>query len=174
MTFLESLQVGNNIDRIKEIIDSDVLAKAAMTHRSPLAESALTEFLIRLNDLLQKCKKSGLPVDFSDDIADGSNVTDLVSRLRNAACHMTSDLRLLEDEMPFCFSIIGPWATSGHGSQITNRYPDDVLFCYGDEKAYFERHLCRAYREAVEKLRTLPVDPPPQGHKGGSFWCCWL
>lgn len=108
MTFLESLQVGNNVDRIKEIIDSEVLAKSARVHRSPLAESALTEFLIRLNDLLRKCKEFGLPVDFSDDVANGLNVTDLVSKLRNSVCHITSGGRLLEDEMPFCFSIIGP------------------------------------------------------------------
>lgn len=91
MTFLESLQVGNNVDRIKEIIDSEVLSKAANIHRSPLSVSALIEFLIRLNDLLQKCKNSGLSVDFSDDIADGLDVTDLVSKLRNSACHITSN-----------------------------------------------------------------------------------
>lgn len=106
ITFLESLQIDNNIGRIKEIIDSEVLLNSASTNRSSLCESALIEFLIRLNDLLQKCKTLDLEIVFSDDIPNSLNITDLVSKLRNSACHITSRCRLLDNEIPFCFSII--------------------------------------------------------------------
>jgi hypothetical protein len=106
ITFLESLQVENNIGRIKDIIDSEVLSNSASVNRSALSESALIEFLIRLNDLLQKCKNLGCEINFSDDVPNNLNITDLISKLRNSACHITSMSRLLENEIPFCFSII--------------------------------------------------------------------
>ncbi|PIZ01691.1 hypothetical protein COY60_02245 [Candidatus Gracilibacteria bacterium CG_4_10_14_0_8_um_filter_38_28] len=174
LTFLESLQVENNIGRIKEIIDSQILSNAASINRSPLSECALIEFLIRLNDLLQKCKLLCITVDFCDDIPNGLNITDLVSKLRNSACHIPSNSRLLNNEIPFCFSIIGPGATAKYGSGIVNRYLDDIVFCYGNDIVYLKRHLIRAYLESMKKLKALPIDQPLKGYKGGSFGCCWI
>lgn len=173
ITFLESLQVENNIGRIKEIIDSNVLLNAASVNRSSLSESALIEFLIRLNDLLQKCKSLGIEIDFSDDIPNNLNITDLVSKLRNSACHITSKSRLLDNEIPFCFSIIGPLATARYGNWITNKYEDDIIFCYGNDASYLNRHLIRAYNESKQRLEKITIEPPIE-YKWWSFWCCWL
>lgn len=174
ITFLESLQIENNIGRIKEIIDSKVLSNAASVKRSPLSESALIEFLIRLNDLLQKCKSLGSEVNFKDDIPNDLNITNLVSKLRNSACHITSMSRLLDNEIPFCFSIIGPSATARYGNWITNKYSDDIIFCYGNDISYLNRHLIRSYNESKEKLQQIIVEPPIEWYKWWSFWCCWL
>lgn len=174
ITFLESLQVNNNIDRIKEILDSNILQTAASKDRSSLCESALIEYLIRLNDLLQKCKKLDMWLNFKDDILNDDNITNLISNLRNSACHITSNWRLLNNEIPFCFSIIGPLRTAKYWSWISNEYEDDIIFCYGNNYAYLNRHLVRAYNESKDKLNNIEIEPPLDSYKWGSFWCAWI
>lgn len=54
--------------------------------------------MICLNDLLQKAKDFNVPVTFADDIAftgKVKNITDTVSMIRNALCHIPSKQHIL-------------------------------------------------------------------------------
>src|SRR5690349_15306993 len=73
-------EVYENNQRILEIIQSQIFTPQNVGH--PLYQSAFTEMMIRLNDLLQKCKNVQTPVIFTEDvplISGIANITDLVN-----------------------------------------------------------------------------------------------
>src|SRR5260221_4767272 len=86
--------VNSDIERIRTILDCNIFASKNIEEPwHPLYQSAFIELMISLNDLLQKCKHKKVPVVFTDavDISPKiGNVTDLVSKIRNAVCHIES------------------------------------------------------------------------------------
>lgn len=132
------------------IFDSGIFSPENFGHA--LFEPAVITLLINLNDLLQKAKDDDARVSFSDDVtvADKlSDVTDLVSKCRNAACHIGSPLHFIETNK-FTFNVIG--GKSPNAMRIGDvyygcDYEDDIAIYYGAFRLYLRRHALRAFNE---------------------------
>lgn len=156
-------EIRMDVDRVQEILKSNIFALEYARH--PLKQSAFTELMICLHDLLQKCKKSGVPVDFTEavDVTSDTNITDLVSGIRGVVCHITSKTHQLHDEDgKFTFNISYGACVLGSisGVEIKSDFDDDVCFFFGKRKIYLNRHIIRAFEEAKANL-IPPQDPTP-------------
>ena len=148
-----------NIDdgEIKESFGHiDELLKSQIMERGPasVAMAGLTLVLILLNDLLQKAAQDGMRIAFSDDVdpAWGRDITDLVNKMQNAVCHVSSGDRRV-GEIRYSFNVLSPGAGIVHdGKRIACDYPDDVAFNYGGKRIYLFRHIQRAAQEAADTL----------------------
>lgn len=152
-----------DVRRIQEILKTNIFAPENAMH--PLKQSAFTELMICLHDLLQKCKKSSVPVEFTEAVditADVSNVTDLVSSIRGAVCHITSKTHQLHDEGgKFTFNVNYGAGTFGLIGcvEIRSDFADDVCFFFGKRRIYLKRHIIRAFEEAKANLIPLTGYP---------------
>lgn len=135
------------ISRIKTLIDSRVIESDF-----PFAESAFIEILIRLHDLLQLLDGEGKRITFTDDvdIQNGVNdITDLVSKLRNAVCHVRSGNRRI-DTNTFVFNRFIGHVPNGikMGAIVMGcNYKDDIAFYYGPYRIYLNRHIKKLIAE---------------------------
>jgi hypothetical protein len=121
----------------------------------PIFEAAVVFLLINLNDLLQKAKTDGARISFTDHIALNdrvSDVTDLVSKMRNAACHLGSpenDIGI--SKFRFC-TVAGKQNAIMLGDlAIGCEFEDDIAIYYGRHRLYVRRHVARA----IEELRNV-------------------
>lgn len=117
-----------------------------------IATACSTHFFVHLHDLAQRAKTIGKPLVFTDDvdiINDVTNITDLISKLRNAVCHIRSRSRNM-GEGTFVFTRIVGYApraiVSKEHVQGCN-YPDDTALYYGAYRFYLSRHGTRAIKE---------------------------
>src|SRR5215204_4396057 len=82
-----------DILRIRKVMESGIFEPENRKH--PLRQSAFTEVIILLHDLLQKAKLQNLRVAFTDDVDtslwDVRDITDLVRHVRDGVCHIDSD-----------------------------------------------------------------------------------
>ena len=155
--FIEQSNTLYEFFRISEILESKIFNRE--NWMNPLVQSAFTELVIRLQDLLYKCDHSGNRINFSDDIIilKGKHgeeivkdVTDAINYVRNSVCHIESKRYLLDGKTVFYFNI----AYGKHnvadisGKKLTSDYEDDVCFFFGDQKIYLNRHVIRAFNEA--------------------------
>ena len=140
--------------RIRDIVGSGIFTKENLRH--PLMNSAVTELLICLHDLLQACKRKGVRITFDEDVAEEDDITDLVSKMRNSACHINSGNRDHETDagsVTNAFAVsMGAGGMAILGIQIGGQYKDDVTISYGIYWLYLNRHISRAYNEAVKEL----------------------
>ena len=120
------------------------------------AEATLTYLLIHMNEALQKLSKTGMRVDFKDDVHEG-DVTNLINLMRNALCHFGSPTRHLGPNGYAAFNVAIGKAEFFRTlqMQLTSDYDDDVAFNYGRYRIYLYRHIGRAFEEADVKLRAL-------------------
>lgn len=160
-SFTES-EIKSDIKRIKATLESNIFAPENSGH--PLLEASFTELIVCLNDLLQKAKDLGVPVTFSDDIVKMdkvNDITDTVSKIRNAVCHISSPLRFhtkTEQQMiNISFVVLYGKVSFAKIDEIEIRsdFADDVCFMYGAFKLYLNRHIIRAYVEACQKVLPL-------------------
>lgn len=130
-----------------------------------MKQSAFTELIICLHDLLQKCRKSGVPVEFTEAVditSDVANVADLVASIRGAVCHITSKTHQLHDEGgKFTFNVsYGATTLAVIGdTEIKSEFNDDVCFFFGKRRIYLNRHIIRAFEEAKTNLIPLTGYP---------------
>lgn len=117
-----------------------------------IAAACGTHFLIHIHDLAQRAKAIGRTLTFNDDVdlINGiTNITDLISKLRNAVCHIRSPSRKF-GEASFVFGRIVGYMPNGikfeNYTQGCN-YPDDVALYYGEYRFYLRRHGTRAIAE---------------------------
>lgn len=121
--------------------------------RSPLLQCAVVHLLICLNDLLQKARIDGNRIVFTDDVVieDGvADITDLVKKCRDAACHLNSPQHQV-DKCIFTFNVFfgGPGGgVNMDGVIFRCEYNDDVAVYYGHYRFYLKRHGMRALEEA--------------------------
>lgn len=118
------------------------------------SEAAFALLMIEMKDLLQILSKNNGRVNFSDDVTTG-DVTDLISTMRNAICHIGSPHRHMDGKNnTLSFGVI-----VGKGIlikvddlEIGSKYEDDIAFCYGKYVVYLKRHIHRAFKEAENTL----------------------
>lgn len=146
------------LQRCVGLFNSGVLAS-----NSIFAQSVFIEVMIRLNDILKALDKENERINFSDDVS-GEGVTDvtmLVRKMRNAACHDRVSREAKIGRGGFVFNrIIGKGKMTFSNKYkkniiIKSDYNDDVAFLYGDKKIYLKRHILRLLSEIEEKLSKL-------------------
>ena len=157
--FLTCHEIKSDIQRIETILGTGIFS--ATNSENPLFASALTELLIRLRDLLAKSDKLAKRVSFSDDVTikgNVSDVTNLVTFVRDALCHVDSDKHNHDEiQARITFNVIfGKAVLAQFGDvKIASEYEDDVAFFFGPQRLYLRRHIVRAFEEAQELL--LPI-----------------
>ncbi|MHC2791927.1 hypothetical protein ACVINZ_000939 [Mesorhizobium jarvisii] len=122
-----------------------------------VGEAAFALLMINMKDALQFMAKIDMRIAFTDDISEGGDVTDLISNMRNAICHVGSKLRHMDQNsntLSFGVAVGAGTLLQGPCYQLANPYADDVAFFYGKHRALLKRHCLRAYQEADAKLRA--------------------
>jgi hypothetical protein len=122
-----------------------------------LGEAAFVLLTINLNDALQALAKVNARVGFADDVSEG-DVTDLISKLRNAGCHIGSSIRHFGSDGMLYFNVLvgkGSLFRLGSSNELTNPYDDDVAVFYGKYRVLLRRHLRRAHAEAVQLFNAM-------------------
>lgn len=164
-------EITSDIDRIRSILGSGIFS--AENSNNPLFPSALTELLIRLQDLLAKSANLAKRVSFQDDVTIKGNVgdvTNLVAFVRDALCHVDSDKHDHDEiQARISFNVIfGKAVLAQLGNvSVESPYKDDVAFVFGPQRLYLRRHIVRAFEEAQSNL--LPVlQSAAKGHNNSS------
>lgn len=146
----EKFEIRNQLNRCIEIYGS-----GALYGDSILAQSALVELLIRFNDILQFLSSKKLRINFKDDVkGEGvSDVTVLVNKPRNAACHerTSGENNFSNSRFVYCKFLGGAKIQMPDGNLYGSDYPDDIAFFYGDKRIYLNRHIRRLLEE-IEKI----------------------
>ncbi len=153
--FFIKTQIETDFRRVTELINTDVFSDSTLI---VFREAVFTEVMIKLHDLLQKLNLLHKRVSFADDI-DSGDITDLVSNIRNAVCHMDSGEHKLrgDQQIKFTFNTAYGKTTllSAGGKKLTSDYQDDICFFFGDNKIYLKRHIVKCIREAEKKTQAL-------------------
>jgi hypothetical protein len=141
-TLLKS-EITYDIYRISKVMGSGIFEPGNRRH--PLRQSAFTEVIILLHDLLQKAKDCNVPVSFTDEVdtslPDVNDITDLVAKVRNGVCHINSKNHRTDKSPKSTFnqSFVG----------------DDLCFRVGRYKLLLEAHIIRAFKEVRQNLRPV-------------------
>ena len=153
-----------DIRRIHELLDSKVFDPENMRH--PLHKSAFIELMINLRDLLSKAEKYATRINFTDDIMQNkyvSDITDAVTAVRDACCHIDSFKRRFSgEEGHVSFMVVHGKMGLIRTSTINLRseYADDIAYIYGENRLYMKRHILRAFLEVCTVLMPLLQNHP--------------
>ncbi|MFA7286736.1 MAG: hypothetical protein WC052_03705 [Patescibacteria group bacterium] len=156
--FFTKDQLRSDMETIKGLLSTGVFSAPIL---QPFQESSFVSIALKLHDLLQKLSALGHRIRFSDDISqDDVDITDLVSKIRNAICHLNSPENLLDKktQLKFVFTMIvgkGNAISIGDKIMASSEYADDIAFYYGAHRLYLKRHLVRAINEAQETYVKL-------------------
>ena len=159
--FYVKSQTKSNIRDVNNLLNTGVFNVLVL---QPFQEPTFVSIILKLNDLLQKFRILNKRISFKDDISKG-DITDLISKIRNAICHLSSGENLLdkESQLKFVFNIaIGKVnAVQLNGKIVAkSEHDDDIAFFYGENRVYLKRHLIRVLNESIETARNLyPNDP---------------
>jgi len=159
MDFLTKSDIEISYSRIEKLLSCGIFSPE--NSDNPLVQSALAELLIRVRDLIAKSGKYSASVDFSEDINETdniSNVAQVIKFIRDAICHIDSDNHNNEE----CGARMSYNIVYGKGNlmkindvEIKSDYEDDVCFFFGAQKLYLNRHIIRAYQEAKANLEPV-------------------
>lgn len=150
-----------NIHRIEELLGCRIFDPASS--ENILQSAAFTELVICLRDLLYKTEKHAKRISFADDVMTNEyvhDITDAVTAVRDACCHINSFKRLFDDRgnRGSFLIIYGKGSPARIGDlELKSDYEDDIAFFYGKNRLYLKRHIIRAFKEATALL--APVLP---------------
>lgn len=151
--FFRDSEIETSIQRCIDIFNSEIFANE--NFRSPLIEPCVIMLLIKMNDVLQKLREDGKRIDFTEDVQfiNGiKDVTDLINKARNAACHISSGANYVAPQKRVFASVWGrcPQALNIDGALYGSDYEDDIAFFHGPLRVYLKRHLHRALLEVID------------------------
>ncbi|WP_454825348.1 hypothetical protein [Paraburkholderia xenovorans] len=161
--WLRAMQIGEAVSNCKKLFACGVFSDGGAG--SPMFEPAVVFLLINLNDLLQKADDSGHRVTFNDYIgasAGINDVTTLVNKCRNAACHIGSSESNIDTNV-FKFTVVVGEVPNAMriGEHIYGcDFADDIAIFYGKNRLYLRRHAQRALDEVVENLAKAGLIKP--------------
>lgn len=150
-----------SIGKIRDLLNCGIFDR--QNAGAILQSAAFTELMICLRDLLHKAEKYAKRISFTTDVIVNKyvqDVTDLVTAVRDACCHIDSFKRLFDDRgSRGAFLVI-----YGKGClakidelELKSNYDDDTAFFYGSNRIYMNRHIVRAFKEARSLLEPLLV-----------------
>jgi hypothetical protein len=164
MDFHTRVQITDSIERINKVLQTGIFNSAGEI--SPLQEAAFTEIILCLNDLLQKSKTLATKISFQEDLSVVNDkivdITDTISVVRNAICHIPSKSLVLNNISSTRFNFLAAGrAKLGFpgGSFIEAEYADDVCFYVGPYRLYLDRHIIRAFNEVQQTLDSWILKP---------------
>ena len=114
--------------------------------------------MICLRDLLHKAEKHAKRIGFTDEVLPNAyvkDITDCVTALRDAACHINSFKQLFDDQENRGFFNVayGRSNLMRIGDlELKSEYEDDFAVFYGANRLYFRRGVLRAFAEARAAL----------------------
>lgn len=159
MNFQTKADIEQSFSRIDKLFECGIFNQNNSTN--PLVQSALSELLIRLRDLMAKAEYYTTRIDFQDDVNQTEKITDVsdsIKFIRDAICHIDSDNHNHEE----CSARLSYNISYGKCNlmkigdvEIKSDYNDDVCFFFGSQKLYLNRHIKRAYTAAKEKLEPV-------------------
>lgn len=153
MDFITKSEVADSLDRIEKLIQCGIFNQNNAQHA--LMRAAFTEVMIHLSDLMSKAARYTERIDFKKDVIEG-DVTDLITNVRNALCHVSSGEHMLgsENSIKFSFNIaFGKCNVMKMGDvEIKSKYEDDICFFFGEKGIYLKRHIIRAAQMAQESF----------------------
>jgi hypothetical protein len=119
-----------------------------------ISEAVFIYLMVYLNDILRLVQREHR-VSFNEDVRvpdkPQADVTDLVSKVRNACCHIGSPAHIFNDivHSRFCMVVGKGSLFNINGQTIGGDYEDDIAFIFGPLKIYYRRHIIRAFNEAA-------------------------
>ena len=166
MSWFTKNELRTSFLRIEEIRKSGILSDAGLTN--PLFKSAVIELLIYINDLMQKADAHGQRITVTDHLPDNvalRDVTELIAKCRDAACHVSAGLEFFERNK-FSFALaVGkvPDAVVIDGKAMGCDFDDDVAIFFGAYRLYLRRNLLDGYTLAVRALQSMfDLQTPPR------------
>jgi hypothetical protein len=166
-----AVEIGTNIKRINQLLGCGIFDPARVT--DVLRRAAFTEVMIALRDLMRKAEVHDERIAFTDDVLltpAVRDITDLVTYVRDALCHVDSaknTLSLGEDDADDVFFVYRLFRAEALQLRSTDaligcEFSDDIAYCFGPQRIYWKRHVLRAFAEAQLRLnRALDRDPSP-------------
>lgn len=166
LDFFELSDIQNDINRIDVIFATNIFSPENLKYH-PLARSAFIDVIICLQDLLAKADKLKKRVAFKDDVivnnpkAKHNDITDLVFFIRNAVCHIQSELHKVPETTKAknirasYNTVIGKGEVTMYGVTFKSDYDDDICFYFGEYYIYLIRHIVRAFEEVKPILVPL-------------------
>lgn len=154
MAWFRESEIRQSIRTCEKIFNSGIFNPQHLGN--PLFQSAVVHLLICLNDLLAKANQDGKRVSFTQDIktcAEINDITALVAKCRNAACHISSPLNNLETNR-FAFNCAAgkdPGAFQINGVSIGCDFEDDIAVYYGTYRLYLRRNALVALQEVIAR-----------------------
>lgn len=134
--------------RLNDLIESKILWEdLSIIYR----QSVYIEILIVMRDLLKKMEKLNSRITFAEDVKIRANdkicdVTDLIIKFRNAACHINSPKKFYEDKV-FAFIELRGKKANEYDTRIFSEYDDDIAFVMGQDVLYLKRHIERVFSD---------------------------
>lgn len=165
MSWFTKQELSTSFLRIEEVRTSGILSSEGV--KSPLFKSAIIELLIYINDMLQKADAMGLRVTLNEHLPDWTSVpdvTELVAKCRDAACHVSAGQEFFERNK-FSFAMVVGRVTEAvpiDGTLRGGDYEDDIALFFGGYRLYLRRNLLDAYTQAVRALQPLVNPAPPE------------
>ena len=157
---IDPSEIFEGVRRVRAIRKSGMFTSPNARH--PLFQSAFTELVIYVRDLVAKAEKAGTRISFADAVdvtPDCCDVSDLIRIVRDAVCHIDSPKRTIAGTaVRGSFNVFfraGVGVTLGNVT-VGSAFDDDICFCYGARRLYLNRHLWRAFDEAVAVLSRDP------------------
>lgn len=152
-----------SIRRIADLLRSGIFDQVNAGH--VLQASAFIELVICLRDLLHKVERYGKRISFTDDVMQNEyvkDVTDAVTAVRDACCHINSFKRLFDDRGNRGSFMIayGKCNLAKIGDlELRSEYEDDIAVFYGRNRLYMKRHVVRVFNEACRQLEPYLSRP---------------
>jgi hypothetical protein len=152
-----------NIRRISQLLKSGIFDQPNAGH--VLQGSAFIELVICLRDLLHKVERYGKRIAFTDDVMQNEyvkDVTDAITAIRDACCHINSFKRLFDDHGNRGSYMVayGKCNLAKIGDlELKSEYEDDIAVFYGRNRLYLKRHVLRVFDEAKQQLQPLLSRP---------------
>ena len=159
MDIQTKLDIEQSYSRIEKLFECGIFKQE--NANNPLVQSALTELLIRLRDLMAKSKYYANDITFQNDINQSDKIThvsDAIKFIRDAICHIDSDNHNYDKyNARLSYNIAyGKCNLMKIGDiEIKSDYYDDICFFFGSQKLYRNRHIKRAYIEAKKNLEPI-------------------
>jgi hypothetical protein len=156
MTPQDRQDIDADIRRIEELFSSGIFDSPNSGH--VLLRSAFVDLMICLRDLLHKCEKYASRVSFTDDVLVNGyvhDVTDLVTTIRDACCHIDSFKRLFDTRGNRGSFLVGYGKVKllkMGDVELQGDYEDDIAVFFGTNRIYLRRHVVRSFEEAKSRL----------------------
>jgi len=147
------------IRRIHELLSSGIFERIKSGHF--LQQSAFIDLMICMRDLMHKTEKYAGRISFTDDILTNDyvkDVTDAITAVRDACCHIDSFKKLFDDRGnrgSYMVAYRKCDLMKIDDLELKSEYQDDIAVFYGKNRLYFKRHIVRAFQEAQIKLAPI-------------------